>query len=108
MGGEVRLELATTPLQLRQGLMYRRRLARDRGMLLAFPATGRHPIWMRNVRVPLDVVYLDVDQVVLDVVPRQPGDETLVAVDRTRYVLELAAGVADELGIERGTRLRWW
>ena len=103
----VRLEVAATELQRRQGLMYRRSLPRDSGMLLVFDAPAAHPIWMRNVRMPLDLVFLDSNQVVLEVARGEPGSADSIAVPDTRFVVELAAGVARELGVVPGSRWAW-
>ena len=58
-GFEVTLELAITPEELAQGLMFRPKLPQDRGMLLIFAEERLPSIWMMNTLVALDLVYLD-------------------------------------------------
>jgi uncharacterized membrane protein (UPF0127 family) len=67
-GFEVTLELAITPDELAQGLMFRPSLAEDRGMLLIFGEERLPNIWMMNTLVALDLVYLDRTGTVVDVI----------------------------------------
>ncbi len=61
-------EVVTTPLGMTKGLMGRRGLPRDRGMLFSFPRPGRHGIWMLGMRFPIDILFLDQDYRVLSVI----------------------------------------
>ena len=93
--GEIyRIELATTPEQRRLGLMHRRELERHEGMLLVYPHTGDHRIWMKNVLVALRVYWLDEQFEVVGAQRLEPcyADPCpIYAVDRaSRYVLELS------------------
>ena len=58
-GTRVRVEVADTYPALARGLMFRDPLADDEGMLFMFDIQGRHGFWMKNVRAPLDIVWLD-------------------------------------------------
>jgi uncharacterized membrane protein (UPF0127 family) len=53
------IELAVTPAQRRQGLMYRQQLDSRQGMLLVYPRAGDHRIWMKNMRIALRVFWID-------------------------------------------------
>lgn len=105
------LEVARTPQERALGLMFRPALAEDRGML--FPADPSRPIrmWMKNVPVPLDLVFIHEGQIVALAEQVPPCLETSCpsygpykrAVDQ---VLELRAGRAAELGLNAGDRIR--
>jgi uncharacterized membrane protein (UPF0127 family) len=105
------LEVARTPQERALGLMFRPALAEDRGML--FPADPLRPIrmWMKNVPVPLDLVFIHEGQVVAVAEQVPPCLETSCpsygpykrAVDQ---VLELRAGRAAELGLSAGDPIR--
>jgi uncharacterized membrane protein (UPF0127 family) len=109
-GAAVDLELATTPEETTTGLMFRPSLPRDRGMLLLWSEERYATIWMMNVLVPLDIVFLDDAGEVIEIVadarpcaaepcPRFTPDEP------SRAVLELAAGSVTAHGITIGERI---
>jgi uncharacterized membrane protein (UPF0127 family) len=97
-----RCVVADTSLSRMRGLLGRRSLAPDEGILLR-PASSVHTLFMRFA---IDVVFLDRDLAVLRVVP---GLRPWRAVSRRRAaaVLELAAGESERRGIRAGDRLAW-
>lgn len=102
----VTVELAVTPGQRAQGLMYRRALDPDAGMLFIFPSGSRSGFWMRNTYVPLDIAYISADRVVLEVRRGTPLDETvLTPAAPYRYVLEVNAGWFEAHGLGPGARV---
>lgn len=105
----LKVEIAATPTARRHGLMFRRELAPDSGLLLAFDHLAQHAITMQNVRFPLDLVFLDERLVVIDVIPGAPAGATgpFAIPQPSQYVLELNAGVASQLGYAPGVALRW-
>ena len=111
-GAAVDLELATTPEETTTGLMFRPSLPRDRGMLLLWSEERYATIWMMNVLVPLDIVFLDDAGEVIEIVadarpcaaepcPRFTPDEP------SRAVLELAAGSAAAHGVAVGGSIKF-
>jgi len=94
LGGDLyQIEMAVTPAQRQQGLMYRPQLGPRQGMLLVYPQAGDHRIWMKNVLIPLRVYWIDASFEVIEVQRLEPcrGDPCPVyAVSRdSQYVLEL-------------------
>jgi len=87
------IELARTPQQRQRGLMHRQHLSPRQGMLLVYPQAGDHRIWMKNMRIPLRVYWIDESFIVVSVQRLQPCSETPCPVysapGDTRYVLEL-------------------
>lgn len=102
------VEVADTALKAEYGLMCRRSLAPDRGMLFTFagPPVDR-AFWMRNTLIPLDIIYIRPDGRVLSVAANtQPLNEMPIpAGGPTRAVLELPAGRAAQIGLMPGDRI---
>jgi uncharacterized membrane protein (UPF0127 family) len=102
------VEFADTDRTREYGLMCRKALAPDRGMLFDFkqPVDGV-AFWMRNTLIPLDIVYIRPDGTVLSIARNVPPlNETPVpAGGRIRAVLELAAGRAAQVGVLPGDRI---
>ncbi len=112
-GFKVKVELALTSEAQEKGLMFRKELAGDRGMLFIFNDDGEKKFWMKNTFVELDIVFLDKDlktvKVFHRVTPSTPGedDSEVATVGATAtHVLELAGGTARKHGIKPGTGLK--
>ena len=102
------LELATDDAQRARGLMFRRQMLDDWGMLFIYPQDGERSFWMKNTYMPLDMVFINSRGVVVGVV-EHAEPMTLTprrARDVARYVLELKAGLAAKHGIYRGLRVK--
>jgi uncharacterized membrane protein (UPF0127 family) len=102
----VRVEIARNDEQRTRGLMFRRELAADQGMLFIFQETSEHSFWMRNTLIPLDLVFLDDDRKVVGVVVNAaPQTDTARTVKQpSRYVVEVGGGEAAAHGVGAGTR----
>jgi len=107
--GDVRVvvEVADTPKKRERGLMYRKALADEHGMLFVFPAASDHTFWMKNTYIPLDMIFINEKHTVVGVVanaepmildPQRVGRPSL-------YVVEVRGGYAARRGIRLGTRV---
>lgn len=111
LGGQLfDLELVNDPDSRRQGLMGRETLAADSGMLFDFPEGTRPAIWMRNMLISLDLLYVDAEGVVRQLFIEVPPCLKMPcpvyqAQQPLRFVLELPAGSISRLGIGVGDRL---
>lgn len=99
------LEVAQTPAQQAQGLMFRTELAGDRGMLFQFPEPRIARFWMKNTLIPLDIIFLragKIKRIIANVPPckADPCPTYGPMADEVDQVLELGAGRAKELGLE--------
>ncbi len=103
------VELAETPEQQARGLMFRRSLAPDAGMLFLFPEGERPTMWMANTWLPLDMLFIADDGRIVHLFPNAvPRSRLTISSPRpARMVLELNGGAARRLGIEPGDRLSW-
>lgn len=111
-GHVVWVEIADTDELRAQGLMYRDHLASDDGMLFLFAQDGEYPFWMKNTRIPLDMIWIDKDRrvaaVKFDVPPcRADPCPSYPPNAFSRYVLEMAGGVAKQHGLKAGDVLRF-
>lgn len=90
-----------------RGLMFRKELGADRGMLFDFEREAPLTFWMRNTLIPLDMVFAKDDGEVIKVhADAKPLDETPVeSGEPARYVLEIEGGAAARFGIKVGSRL---
>jgi uncharacterized membrane protein (UPF0127 family) len=104
---KVRVEVVKTVAGRTQGLMYRKALAADAGMLFLFAQDEVHSFWMKNTYVALDMIFIDAQRTVVGVVenatPRTLDARTVGL--PSRHVLEVLAGFARRHGIEAGTRV---
>lgn len=101
------IEVATSPDQLTQGLMFRRTLAADAGMLFDFGEDKPVTMWMRNTLIPLDMLFIAADGRVVGIKERAvPGSLDIIsAPEPVRGVLELNGGTAQRLGLATGDRV---
>ena len=111
-GHSIKVEVAATPDLRARGLMYRDSLPADRGMLFIYPDEAPRGFWMKNTRIPLDILYFDEDLKLVSVSRNVPtcslGDRCPNYPSRAPafYVLELNAGVAAEIGVAKGDELK--
>lgn len=104
---DMNVELALTPAQHVQGLMYRRDLAPDAGMLFVYNRDGTRSMWMKNTYIPLDMLFLARDGRVVQIVKRAVPHslKTIASKEPVAAVLELNGGTVDRLGIAPGDRV---
>jgi uncharacterized membrane protein (UPF0127 family) len=102
------VELADTPAERSQGLMYRESLPRSAGMLFVYDRPQRATFWMKNTLIPLDMIFIDHRGMVRYVHHMAvPGDLTTIdGGTGIRAVLEINGGQARQLGVTVGTEVR--
>jgi uncharacterized membrane protein (UPF0127 family) len=100
--------VANTPETRAQGLMFVEKMPRRAGMLFVYERPQRVSFWMRNTKIPLDMIFADSRGVVRHVHSNAvPLDETPIPGGRgIQYVLEINGGIAQTLGIGPGTQLK--
>lgn len=104
------IELAKTDNEKAIGLMNRSTLEENRGMLFVFDEDNNSGFYMKDTRIPLDIIYIGEDKTVITVSEnRQPFDlNSEGATKPYRYVLEVNGGKANEWGIKEGvTKIDW-
>ena len=111
-GRILRAEQMVQPEEILRGMKYRDDLSADRGMLFYHDKPGYYSYWMHEVKVPLDIIWLDAQKRVVQVVhgaPPCPGPQEKCpgygGGFEAKYVLEVRAGVAKECGVRPGTQI---
>ncbi len=104
---KIEAELAVSPGERSLGLMYRKSLAPQSGMLFIFPREEPRSFWMKNTYLELDLIFLDAELRVVSVIERalplsEQGQESEKP---AKYVLEVAGGSAAKWGIRPGAKL---
>jgi uncharacterized membrane protein (UPF0127 family) len=103
----IRAEVADRDASRAMGLMHRKALAPNGGMLFIFDDDAVHCMWMKNTPLPLSVAFIDAGGAILNIADMQPHTEdSHCAVRPARYALEMAQGWFAERGIRAGFRLR--
>jgi len=89
-----------------QGLMFRRNMPANHGMLFVFPQAAQHCMWMRNTLLPLSVAFLDEEGHILNIEEMQPQTEINHCAARpARFALEMNRGWFSDKGIKAGQRI---
>ena len=102
----IEAEVAADQPTRMQGLMQRKRMASNRGMLFVFPFADRHCMWMRNTLIPLSVAFLDAEGRILNIAEMKPETENNhCAAAPARFALEMNAGWFSSKGIQVGQRI---
>ncbi len=102
------IELALTPPQMEQGLMFRRSLPADAGMLFDYGDPQPIAMWMKNTLIPLDMIFIGKDGKVVDFRERAVpmSLDTIEPKTLARAVLEVNAGTVQRLGLRLGDTVR--
>jgi len=103
---QLRIEVADTYPKREYGLMNRKKLASDGGMLFKFPYFNRLAFWMKNTYIPLDIAFLDDDGTVLQIESMSPlSTRAIVSNYPCRYALEVNKGWFKNNGVREGSTI---
>jgi len=106
------VEVAKDQKQYGRGLMFRKQIPADGGMLFIFRNEARRYFYMKNMLIPLDMIWLNKDKKVIwikkNAQPEGKGYyEVIDSGQSVQYVLEVNAGTADRIGLKAGDRLNF-
>ena len=109
-GKRFSVEVADTQEKQALGLMFRDEMAEDHGMVFVFPNEAPRSFWMKNCRIPLDIMYFDKNLKMVSASLNTPPCRTQACPSYpskgpAMYVLELNAGMAKKLGVGVGDQL---
>ncbi|WP_055442794.1 DUF192 domain-containing protein [Lacinutrix himadriensis] len=103
------IEIADTDYDVQTGLMYRNSMQKTQGMLFVFPTMRERFFYMKNTRIPLDLIYLDNNKHIVSFQENAvPFDEaSLPSRVPAQYVLEINAGLSEKWLLEVGDRIEY-
>jgi uncharacterized membrane protein (UPF0127 family) len=102
------VEVAATPEQQEVGLMFRRSLPPNHGMIFPYDPPQQVAFWMKNTLIPLDIIYIRQNGTIARITNAEAMDLTpLPSGEPVVAVLEIRGGRAKELGIRAGDRVEW-
>jgi uncharacterized membrane protein (UPF0127 family) len=106
---KIDIELATTNQERAQGLMDRKSMTDDQGMLFIFPAAEEQSFWMKNTYISLDIIYADDHKEIVSVQKYTTplSEESLPSFKKAQYVLEVNAGFCDKYHIAYGDKITY-
>lgn len=105
-GHKLTAEVAYTDADRAQGLMHRRMLPENRGMLFVFPEIAIHGMWMMNTYIPLSVAFLDQNGVIINIADMAPHTRNShTAAKPAKYALEANLGWFRKNGVKPGAKV---
>jgi uncharacterized membrane protein (UPF0127 family) len=103
---KIEAQVARTPIETANGLMWRRQMPQHEGMLFVFPQAFQQCFWMKNTLLPLSAAFIDDDGTIVNIADMQPQSlESHCAQRPVRYVLEMNQGWFAKRGIKAGMKL---
>jgi uncharacterized membrane protein (UPF0127 family) len=105
-GQKLTAEVAASNPERQQGLMHRRMMPENRGMLFVFTEEAQHAMWMRNTYIPLSVAFIDSKGIITNIEDMKPHTEVAHPATRpVRYALEMNLGWFAQRGIKAGVKI---
>jgi uncharacterized membrane protein (UPF0127 family) len=102
----IQAEVAATPASREQGLMFRKSMPANAGMLFVFEEKAGHCFWMRNTDLPLSIAFLADDGTIINIEDMAPQtDDNHCPKAATRYALEMNKGWFAQKGLKAGAKL---
>lgn len=106
-------DVAWTDEQITRGLSVKERLAENEAMLFVFDSEAKHEFWMKNMKFPIDIIWIDTDKTVVHIEHNlQPCSSEFLCptyrpIDDSRYVLETVGGFAERYDIVKETMVEF-
>lgn len=105
------VEIAKSELEQARGLMFRKSLAGNQGMLFVFDKEARYSFWMKNMEFPLDIIWIDSNRRIVDItknaMPCNEQCETIEPAAKSKYVLEVNTGFSDRYQLKVGDEVKF-
>lgn len=113
-GQQIKAEVEMDPIDMQKGMMFRDSLPRGRGMLFIHDKPGLYPYWMYQVKIPLDMLWMDANHRIVEISADTPPCKTKASLcgnygghQPAQFVLELGGGEARRLGLALGQTLQF-
>lgn len=106
---KIDIEKADTEVDRQFGLMFRKSMPEEQGMLFLFETNERQSFWMRNTYIPLDIIFVDENGVINTIHENAKplSDASLASNGNAKYVVEVIGGYTKKHGIKVGDKISW-
>ncbi|MBI5913741.1 MAG: DUF192 domain-containing protein [Bacteroidetes bacterium] len=106
---KIDIEKADNETDRQFGLMFRRSMPESQGMLFLFETSGRQSFWMHNTYIPLDIIFVDENNVINTIHKNAKplNDTSLPSKGNAKYVVEVVGGFSDKYGLKEGDKISW-
>jgi uncharacterized membrane protein (UPF0127 family) len=106
-GKKIQVEVADTPPTQQMGLMFRKRLGKDQGMVFVFERPAQRSFWMKNTLIPLSIAYMDGKGTILNILDMRPRDlSSYLSAGPAQYALEMNQGWFVRHGVKPGDKVQ--
>lgn len=106
---KIDLEIADTDFDRQAGLMFRKSMEMNQGMLFVFPQQEMQSFWMRNTYISLDMIFINADKKIVTIHKNTKtlSDQSYPSTEPAQYVVEVVAGFADKYSLKVGDKINW-
>jgi len=106
---KIDIEIADTGDDRQNGLMYRKSMEMNQGMLFIFPVEELQSFWMRNTYIPLDMIFVNSDKKIVTIHKNTKilSDQSYASTEPAQYVVEVCAGFSDKYSLKIGDKINW-
>jgi len=104
---KIDIEVAQTPDEEQQGLMFRRSMLDSLGMLFIFNTEEQQSFWMKNTYIPLDIIYVNANKQIVSIAQncKPLSEESIPSEGPAKYVVEVIAGYAAKAGLKKDDKI---
>ncbi len=106
---KIDVQFADNEFDRELGLMYRKKMQENQGMLFIFPQSSIQTFWMRNTFISLDMVFINSNKKIVTIRRNTTrlSDKTYASTEPAKYVLEVVAGFCNKFNIHVGDEVNW-
>ncbi len=103
---EITADIADNPAEQARGLMYKKSMPKEKGMIFIYKNPQKVSFWMKNTYIPLDIIFVGEDKIIKRISQGKPMDETYIPSGEViKYVIEVNQGIANLVGLEVGQKI---
>ncbi len=106
---KIDIQIADTEFDRQLGLMFRKNMEENQGMLFIFPVAEVQSFWMRNTLISLDMIFINEDKKIITIHKNtvKLSDNSYTSTGPAKYVLEVNAGYTNKFNIKEGDHVNW-
>jgi len=106
---KIDIEIVKDETAIQQGLMYRKSMDENKGMLFVMPQMGPQSFWMKNTYIPLDIIFINRNRQIVTIQKNTTpfSEKSLPSSQNAQFIIEVNAGYCDKYGIKKGDYVKW-